>query len=141
MTAASPVKFRFDLDLGHREERNSVLTESALAMLVTNARAEGYSDGLVEGQRAGVVKAAERLAHAAELLADHTAALKAAEATGLPVTTVGLDRDGQIEVDEIAAAMQRADILGHRLLVAATETTLDVDINFFAKILTKAVAQ
>jgi flagellar assembly protein FliH len=96
MTAASPVKFRFDLDLGHREERNSVLTESALAMLVTNARAEGYSDGLVEGQRAGVVKAAERLAHAAELLADHTAALNAAlddhrhatltEAVGLAAT-------------------------------------------------------
>jgi len=49
---------------------------------------------------------------------DHTAALKAAEATGLPVTTVGLDADGSIRVDEIAAAMQRADVLGQKLLVA-----------------------
>jgi flagellar assembly protein FliH len=78
MTSAAPAKFRFDLDLGHREERNSVLTESALAALVSNARAEGYRDGLAEGQRAQVVKAAERLAQAAERLADHAAAVNAA---------------------------------------------------------------
>lgn len=77
MTAA-PAKFRFDLDLGHRQERNSVLTESALASIVTNARAEGYRDGLAEGERNAVVKAAERLAAAAEHLADHAAALNAA---------------------------------------------------------------
>lgn len=76
MTAA-PAKFRFDLDLGHRQERNSVLTESALASIVTNARAEGYRDGLAEGERNAVVKAAERLAAAAEHLADHAAALNA----------------------------------------------------------------
>lgn len=77
MTAA-PAKFRFDLDLGHREERNSVVTESAMAALVGNARADGYRDGLAEGQHAAVVKAAERLAAAAERLADHTSALNAA---------------------------------------------------------------
>ena len=77
MTAA-PAKFRFDLDLGHRQEKNSVLTESALAAIVSNARAEGYRDGLAEGQQASVVKAAERLAHAAEVLADHAAAVNAA---------------------------------------------------------------
>lgn len=77
MSAAAPAKFRFDLDLGHREERNSVLTESALAGLIANARAEGYQDGLHEGQRVAVVKAAERLAQAAELIADHVAALNA----------------------------------------------------------------
>jgi flagellar assembly protein FliH len=77
MTAA-PAKFRFDLDLGHRQEKNSVLTESALAAIVSNARAEGYRDGLSEGQRAAVVKAADRLALAAEILADHAAAVNAA---------------------------------------------------------------
>lgn len=77
MSAAAPAKFRFDLDLGRREERNSVLTDSALAALVSNARAEGYQDGLNEGQRAAVVKAAERMAQAAELIADHVAALNA----------------------------------------------------------------
>lgn len=49
---------------------------------------------------------------------DHTAALKAAEASGLPVTVVGLDADGIIEVDEVAAAMARADAAGQKLLVA-----------------------
>lgn len=77
MSAAAPAKFRFDLDLGRREERNSVLTDSALAALVSNARAEGYQHGLNEGQRAAVAKAAERLAQAAELIADHVAALNA----------------------------------------------------------------
>jgi flagellar assembly protein FliH len=77
MTGA-PAKFRFDLDLGHRQERNSVLTDTAMAALVNTARAEGYQDGMAEGQRSAAVKAAERLAQAAERLADHTAALNAA---------------------------------------------------------------
>ena len=78
MTTASPAKFRFDLDLGHREERSSVLTESALAAIVSTARAQGYNDGLAEGQRAAIVRAAERLAQAAEQLADHAGAASAA---------------------------------------------------------------
>lgn len=78
MTAAAPAKFRFDLDLGHREERNSVLTESALAAVVGNARADGFQQGVDEGTRSATVRAAERLAHAAERLADHSAALNAA---------------------------------------------------------------
>lgn len=48
----------------------------------------------------------------------HTAALKAAEATGLPVTTIGLDENGTIRVDQIAEAMSRADSFGAKLLVA-----------------------
>jgi flagellar assembly protein FliH len=75
---ATPAKFRFDLDLGHRQERNAVLTETAMTALVNTARAEGYQDGLAEGQKAAAAKAAERLAQAAERLADHTAALNAA---------------------------------------------------------------
>jgi len=77
VTAASPAKFRFDLDLGHREERNSVMSEGAMAALLNNARAEGFQDGVAEGQRGAVVRAAEGLAQAAETLADHTAALNA----------------------------------------------------------------
>ncbi len=48
----------------------------------------------------------------------HTATLKAAEATGLPVTTIGLDADGYIQVDEIASALSRANDFGAKLLVA-----------------------
>ncbi len=48
----------------------------------------------------------------------HTAVLKAAEATGLPVTTAGLDADGYVRVDEIAGALTRANDFGAKLLVA-----------------------
>ena len=138
MTSAAPVKFRFDLDLGHREERNSVLTESALAMLVTNARAEGYRDGLIEGERTGVVKAAQRLAHAAELLADHTAALNAAlddhrhatltEAVGL-AATIGKKLAGGLiasvptaEIDKlIAECLTSLDAVPHLVIRCAPE--------------------
>ena len=77
MTAAAPAKFRFDLDLGHREERSSVLSDGALAQLVNAARTEGFQQGLGEGERTATVRAAERLAAAAEQLANHTAALNA----------------------------------------------------------------
>ena len=49
---------------------------------------------------------------------EHAAVSKAAEATGLPVTTVGLDGNGVLRVEEIAAAMARADSFGAKLLVA-----------------------
>ena len=76
--SAAPAKFRFDLDLGHRAERNSVLTESAMATLVANARAEGHQQGFAEGQRSATVAAAQRLASAAQAIADRTASLNAA---------------------------------------------------------------
>ena len=49
---------------------------------------------------------------------EHTAVLKAAEATGLPVKRVGLDADGLIQVEQIAGAIADADMVGMRLLVA-----------------------
>ncbi len=77
MTSAAPAKFRFDLDLGHRQERNAVMTESAIAALVDSAREEGRRAGLAEGERTAMVMAAQAIAQAAGLLADHTAALSA----------------------------------------------------------------
>jgi flagellar assembly protein FliH len=78
MTQASPTKFRFDLDLGHRQERNRVITESGLAGLIADARAEGRAEGLAEGERTATVRAAQAIAVAAQNLADHTAAMNAA---------------------------------------------------------------
>jgi cysteine desulfurase len=49
---------------------------------------------------------------------DHTAALKAAESTGMPVTVVGLDANGVVKVDELTAALAAATAAGQRLLVA-----------------------
>ena len=78
MSSAAPTKFRFDLDLGHRQERNTVLTETAIATLLANAREEGRREGLAEGERGAAVRAAQAIANAATALADHTAALNAA---------------------------------------------------------------
>lgn len=49
---------------------------------------------------------------------EHAAVLRAAEATGLPVKKVGLDADGVIKVEAIAAALAAADLVGMRALVA-----------------------
>lgn len=75
--SATPARFRFDLDLGHRQERNSVLTESAMTALVANVRAEGWREGFAEGERTAAARAADALAAAATAIADRAAALNA----------------------------------------------------------------
>jgi cysteine desulfurase len=81
-------------------------------VVFTGSATEAITQAIVGGAKAldagGIVVSA----------GDHTAVLKAAEATGLPVTTTGLDADGYIKIDEIAAAMARADQFGAKLLVA-----------------------
>jgi len=115
MTAASPAKFRFDLDLGHQQERNSTLSEGALAQLIAAARADGVQQGIAEGQRSATVKAAERIAQAAEKLATQTAALNAAlddtrhetlaEAVGL-AAAIGRKLAGQLMAEQPVAEIE-----------------------------------
>ena len=49
---------------------------------------------------------------------EHTAVLRAAESTGLPVTTLRLESNGSIRVDELGAVLGAANDAGRRLLVA-----------------------
>lgn len=49
---------------------------------------------------------------------EHAAVAKAAEATGLPLWTIGLDGEGRIDLDQLAAALARADAENVTLLVA-----------------------
>lgn len=106
MTQAAPTKFRFDLDLGHRQERNTVITESGLAGLIANARAEGRAEGLAEGERTATVRAAQAIALAAQNLADHTAAMNAS-----------LDDNRQATLhDAVSLAMMIGKKLAHRLI-------------------------
>lgn len=81
-------------------------------VVFTGSATEAITQAIVGGARAldvgGIVVSA----------GDHTAALKAAEATGLPVSIAGLDENGLIRIDAIAAAMARADAIGEKLLVA-----------------------
>lgn len=48
---------------------------------------------------------------------EHAAVLRAAEASGLPVHTVGLDAEGRIPVEGVAGAMAEADKVGMKLLI------------------------
>lgn len=81
-------------------------------VVFTGSATEAITQAIVGGTKAlgvgGIVVSA----------GDHTAALKAAESTGLPVTTVGLDADGYIRIDEISAAMAKTEAAGEKLLVA-----------------------
>ncbi len=49
---------------------------------------------------------------------EHAAALKAAEATGLPVWTIALDGQGRIDLDQLTQILARADAEGINLLFA-----------------------
>ncbi|MDO8360013.1 MAG: aminotransferase class V-fold PLP-dependent enzyme, partial [Devosia sp.] len=81
-------------------------------VVFTGSATEAIAQAIVGGVRAlgvsGIVVSA----------GDHTATLKAAEATGLPVAMAGLDADGLVRIEDIAAAMARADAQGQKLLVA-----------------------
>ena len=68
--AAAPAKFNFDLDLGRPRERNSVMTDTALASLMADARTAGHAEGFAEGERSAMASAARQLAAAANSLAD-----------------------------------------------------------------------
>ncbi|HWA18628.1 MAG TPA: hypothetical protein VG757_06495 [Devosia sp.] len=78
MSVAAPQKFTFDLDLGGRRERNSVVTDTAMASLLGKARDEGFREGQAQGERTDATKSALRIAAAAEQLASHAASMSAA---------------------------------------------------------------
>lgn len=82
-------------------------------VVFTGSATEAITQAIVGGARAFGVDAIVVSA------GDHAAALKAAEATGLPVRKIGLDADGLIRLDEIAAAIAEADMVGMKLLVCA----------------------
>ena len=81
-------------------------------VVFTGSATEAITQAIVGGARAFGVDAI--------VVSDgeHTAMLKAAEATGLPVKRVGLDADGVIKVEQIAGTIADADMVGMRLLVA-----------------------
>jgi cysteine desulfurase len=49
---------------------------------------------------------------------EHAAVSKAAEASGLPVTVIGLNSDGVIGIESLAGRLRQAEAAGERLLVA-----------------------
>ena len=75
---AAPAKFTFDLDLGHpRERREPVVSETAVASLLEDARTAARAEGFAQGEQSAMASAARQIANAANTLADHVAAFAA----------------------------------------------------------------
>ncbi|WP_127752954.1 aminotransferase class V-fold PLP-dependent enzyme [Devosia sp. 1566] len=81
-------------------------------VVFTGSATEAITQAIVGGARAFAASAL--LVSAGE----HTAVLKAAAATGLPVRPVGLRADGQIDLDQLEAQLAQADAANETLLVA-----------------------
>ena len=81
-------------------------------VVFTGSATEAITQAIVGGARAFAASAV--LVSAGE----HTAVLKAAAATGLPVRPVGLRPDGQIDLDQLEAQLAQADAASETLLVA-----------------------
>jgi flagellar assembly protein FliH len=75
--SATPAKFTFDLDLGRREEKNRLLTESAVSSMLADARTAGFAEGFAAGEQGVTAKAAKQLSVAAAALGERVAAIAA----------------------------------------------------------------
>ena len=102
-----------DLIEGARSSIAALAGAERSQVVFTGSATEAITQAIVAGARALGVDAILVTA------GDHAAALKAAEATRLPVTIVGLDADGVIRLEEIEAAIAAADLVGMKLLVCA----------------------
>ncbi len=146
--SAAPARFTFDLDLGRRQERNSVVTETAMAELLAQAREEGFAAGRAEGERDAVAIAAKSEAAHAEALAIQVAAFTAsvddvrrqtiAEAVGVALSIARklagglIAREPTAEIEAlIAECMSTLDAVPH--LVIRCEPNLADRVRDIAK--------
>jgi cysteine desulfurase len=84
----------------------------AKQVVFTGSATEAITQAMVGGARAFSTGAIALSA------GEHAAVIKAAEATGLPVWTFGLDAEGRIDLDQLSALLARADAENVTLLVA-----------------------
>lgn len=74
---SAPARFTFDLDLGRHNERNAVVTETAMSEMLAAARREGEAAGFAAGELSATARAAKQLTTAAEALAGKAATMAA----------------------------------------------------------------
>lgn len=75
--SVTPAKFTFDLDLGRRQEPDRLVTESAVATMVADARTAAFAEGFAAGEQSVTAKAAKQLSAAATALGERVAAMAA----------------------------------------------------------------
>lgn len=139
---ATPAKFTFDLDLGSKRQRTPILTQSQIDELQTTARAEGYAEGVADGQKSEIALAAANLNAAAEKLSatavdifasvdaierkTRVDAIALARAVGLKLASSLVAREPEAELEpliaECLASLERAPHLVVRCHPALTDT-------------------
>lgn len=72
---ATPAKFTFDLDMGVTQRNTRVLSDEKIQAMLDAARAEGYAQGLDEGQATVVARAAQELTASAQAIGQTAAQL------------------------------------------------------------------
>ncbi|KKB09480.1 cysteine desulfurase family protein [Devosia chinhatensis] len=99
------------IDTGRRQVAHLAGAEPR-QLVFTGSATEAITQAIVGGSRAFQAGAIALGA------GEHAAAIKAAEATGLPVWTIGLDGQGRIDLDQVAECLLRADAENLTLLFA-----------------------
>ena len=145
MTSA-PAKFNFDLDLSGSQRQTKVMTEARIAQLRDTARAEGYAEGLAEGEHTAVARAAADLTAAGQKIAQtaasvlgsvdaanrkaRTEALEVARAIGTKLAANLLAREPEAEIDgliaECLSSLERAPHLVVRCHPALTDKLKEI---------------
>src|SRR5690606_2313758 len=95
-----------------REEIAALAGAEPRQVVFTGSATEAITQAIVGGVKAFSVSRAVIAA------TEHTAVLRAAEASGTPVETLPVDGNGIIDLDALAAILGRADAAGDTLLVA-----------------------
>ena len=143
---SQPAKFSFDLDLSGSQHQTKVMTEQRITQLRDTARAEGYAEGLAEGERTEVAKAAAELTAAGQKIAAsastmlsridaadreaHAQALGLARAIGVKLAANLMAREPESEIDgliaECLSSLERAPHLVVRCNPALTDKLQDI---------------
>ncbi|WMT88718.1 cysteine desulfurase [Pelagibacterium sp. 26DY04] len=84
----------------------------AKQVVFTGSATEAITQAIVGGVKAFAI---DRVIVCAT---DHAATLKAAEATGVSVRVVGVDKDGLIDIEALGRHIETANLAGEKLLVA-----------------------
>ena len=92
MASSAPAKYGFDLDLSGNERQSRVMTDARIAEIQDTARAEGYAEGLAQGERTEVARAAAALTAAGQKIAnDAVSVLQSIDAADRQSRTEGLE--------------------------------------------------
>lgn len=78
LMTATPAKFTFDLDMGHRAVEAQTITDERLQGLLDAARREGFEAGRIEGEKTELARSAQALQASGEALGQQTAKLLSA---------------------------------------------------------------